>query len=979
MACRGVGAASISARPRICPRPVEHVLNGGRVFRPGTAGTPVLRCEDPVRIYLDYNATTPVPRRSSTPSARPSPRTSATRRRSTPSASRPRRSSTTRGRPWRALIDADPSEVVFTAGGTEADNLAIRGAAEALEPAGRRHDRHDRHRTRGRAQHVQGARAPRLGGRRSSRSDPSGVVSPDALREAHRPTTPRSSRSCTPTTRSARSSRSRNWRRSRTSTARCFTPMPCSRSARFRCRSRRWASTCSRSPATSSAARRAPARCGFAAACGSPPYLTGGKQERNRRAGTENVPAIAGLRRRGAHRAARSSAAAAASIGALRDRLERGILAARARHRRQRRSRRAACRTRRNISFDGTEAESLLIALDLEGVAVSTGSACSSGSLEPSHVLRAMGASNARGRNSLRFSLGSGDDRRGGGLRGRRPAGASSPSFARARPARPWRCASHARRRRHVGRRGLVGGRAPARRGGHEVIGLSMQLYDQRAGAPRRSAPAAASTTCTTPGASPPRSASPTTSSTSRSEFQRDGRRELRRASTPPAARRFPCVHCNADLKFATLVERAAGVRRRRGRHGALRARGRSTRTAAVPPAARRRRRQGPVVLSVLADAGPARARAVPGRPPDQARGARARARGWACAVADKPDSHEICFVPDGDAGGFVERRLGRRRPRTARSSTQAATCSAGTAASTGSRSASARGWASPTGVAAVRAASSSRPRARWWSGPREELGGRDLDGDGRELDCRRSAARAAARDRAHPPPSRRRPGDRDAVGADHASLVFDEPQLAITPGQAVVFYDGDDVVGGGWIDRIRYVRYARCAGYTEPDACQLYSIRETPSFRTKSTLPASRVYNDPLALGSPEPCEYSDVVVPGTSHCVFTIPVRFDVRLFFRPPLLNADVDARYDPASFVCCPSANSSAGILRRGNCATGADRTETEEPHERQRATQFRVISFLALATASRAARRFVMTRTLHPGRTREARPNQPKES
>src|SRR5690606_39586516 len=59
-----------------------------------------------------------------------------------------------------------------------------------------------------------------------------------------------------------------------------------------------------------------------------------------------------------------------------------------------------------NISFDGIEAESLLIALDLEGVAISTGSACSSGTLEPSHVLRAMGLPHPRTRNSLRFSLG---------------------------------------------------------------------------------------------------------------------------------------------------------------------------------------------------------------------------------------------------------------------------------------------------------------------------------------------------------------------------------------------------------------------------------------------------------------------------------------------------------------------------------------------------------------------------------------------
>jgi cysteine desulfurase len=135
--------------------------------------------------------------------------------------------------------------------------------------------------------------------------------------------------------------------------------------------------------------------------------MTGGKHERNRRGGTENVPGIAGMGV--AARAAKEKLSSdAARIGALRDRLEDGIL------------RQVAgtivngARTPRvpnttNISFDGVEAESLLIALDLEGFAVSTGSACSAGTLEPSHVLRAMNLPSHRTQNSIRFSLGAGN------------------------------------------------------------------------------------------------------------------------------------------------------------------------------------------------------------------------------------------------------------------------------------------------------------------------------------------------------------------------------------------------------------------------------------------------------------------------------------------------------------------------------------------------------------------------------------------
>ena len=132
--------------------------------------------------------------------------------------------------------------------------------------------------------------------------------------------------------------------------------------------------------------------------------VTGGRQERNRRAGTENVPGIVGLGK-AARLATEKLEREGARLGQLRDQLEVGILEVvpgtvvngDREHR---------VPNTTNISFDRVEAESLLIALDLEGIAVSTGSACSSGALEPSHVLRAMGFSPHRTQNAIRFSLG---------------------------------------------------------------------------------------------------------------------------------------------------------------------------------------------------------------------------------------------------------------------------------------------------------------------------------------------------------------------------------------------------------------------------------------------------------------------------------------------------------------------------------------------------------------------------------------------
>ena len=137
------------------------------------------------------------------------------------------------------------------------------------------------------------------------------------------------------------------------------------------------------------------------------PTMTGGRQERNRRAGTENVPGIVGLGV--AARLARERLDTEGErLTTLRDRLEMGILDTVPGTLVNGDSTQRIPNTT-NISFDRVEAESLLIALDLEGIAVSTGSACSSGTLEPSHVLRAMGLSAHRSQNAIRFSFGLGN------------------------------------------------------------------------------------------------------------------------------------------------------------------------------------------------------------------------------------------------------------------------------------------------------------------------------------------------------------------------------------------------------------------------------------------------------------------------------------------------------------------------------------------------------------------------------------------
>jgi cysteine desulfurase len=132
--------------------------------------------------------------------------------------------------------------------------------------------------------------------------------------------------------------------------------------------------------------------------------LYGGHHQRGFRPGTENVAGIVGLGK--AAEIARSSLAdEAKQVSTLRDRLEQGLLA-RVPQIRVNGGRAPRTPNTTNIMFPGIEGEALVIALDLKGLACSVGAACSSGAVEPSHVLTAMGLSQQQAKSSLRFSLG---------------------------------------------------------------------------------------------------------------------------------------------------------------------------------------------------------------------------------------------------------------------------------------------------------------------------------------------------------------------------------------------------------------------------------------------------------------------------------------------------------------------------------------------------------------------------------------------
>jgi cysteine desulfurase len=303
------------------------------------------------------------------------------------------------------LVGGEPSEVVFTSGGTESDNFALRGVAEALEPTGRRHliassIEHEAVLVTLRALARRGWKVTLLP------VGVTGIISPDALAAA-----------ITDDTAIVSVMHANN----EIGTVQPVAELATIAHARGALVHTDAVQSIGKIPVNvraldvdllSLSAHKFNGPKGVGAlwikrGARVTSILTGGKHERSRRAGTENVPGIAGLGV-AAGLAAKKLATDAPRLAALRNRLEEAILA-RVPGTAVNGVREPRVPNTTNISFEAIEAESLLIALDLEGVAVSTGSACSSGTLEPSHVLRAMGLPAPRTQNSIRLSLGAGN------------------------------------------------------------------------------------------------------------------------------------------------------------------------------------------------------------------------------------------------------------------------------------------------------------------------------------------------------------------------------------------------------------------------------------------------------------------------------------------------------------------------------------------------------------------------------------------
>jgi tRNA-uridine 2-sulfurtransferase len=330
---------------------------------------------------------------------------------------------------------------------------------------------------------------------------------------------------------------------------------------------------------------------------------------------------------------------------------------------------------------------------------------------------------------------------------------------------------------------------------GHDVIGVSMQLYDQSEGQ------TGFGTCCTIDDLYDARRVAaaigiPHYIVNFESRFDEhvvsNFIREYGAGRTP-----IPCAHCNADLKFSTLLERAIG-------YGAdALATGHYARIDRADDGSYRLRRgadaakdQTYFLFSLTQEQLARAAFPVGDLSKDQVR---EHARRLSLRVAAKPDSQEICFVPDGDYAAFIERsapELKRPGALVDRDGAVVGTHEGVHRFTIGQRRGLGLSASTPLYVLEIRPET-----AEVVVGSRDHLAQTRLTASqvnwiGGEPSIDWLSVTAQIRHRHTPAPARVR-----AIAVDRVELEFDAPQTAITPGQAVVFYDGDVVVGGGWID----------------------------------------------------------------------------------------------------------------------------------------------------------------------------------